>query len=131
LIPFNLFDPFKLLVTAAFDPILFNYFKVFVFHFLENMKSPTRPKSLPKIVLTGKSLIVKHQSLTHNALRHNAAQGKNQDIEDAMQWCRDNKRGWLVQFGWWVQNGLKLPPNHPKINFLKSFLKLYIFKYFW
>ena len=60
------------------------------------MKTPTRPpKAIPKIILTGKSLIVKHQSRTHDSLRHKAAQRKAQDIEEAVQWCRDNnKRGW-------------------------------------
>ena len=59
------------------------------------MRTPTRKSSFPRIALRGKSLLVKHQSLAHDNLRRKASQMKAKEIEEAVQWCKDNnKRGW-------------------------------------
>ena len=58
--------------------------------------TPKRPRT-PLVALRGKNLIVKHQSLSHDKVRRKAADLKNQDIAEAVEWCRENgKRGWAA-----------------------------------
>ena len=66
-----------------------------IFFNFRKMRTPTRKSSFPRIALRGKSLLVKHQSLAHDNLRRKASQMKAKEIEEAVQWCKDNnKRGW-------------------------------------
>ena len=51
--------------------------------------TPKRPRT-PLVALRGKNLIVKHQSLSHDKVRRKAADLKNQDIAEAVEWCREN-----------------------------------------
>ena len=51
----------------------------------------------PLVALSGKSLILKHQSLAHDKLRRRATDLKQQDITEAVNWCKENgKRGWAA-----------------------------------
>ena len=59
------------------------------------------PTNLPKIQL-GKPLVTKHQSLAHDSIRRNASKRKAMEMDEAVDWCRENgKRGWSA-----VQSGL-------------------------
>ena len=66
----------------------------------------------PKIKLAGKSLLVKHQSLTHDALRQKSSSLKAYDLEEAVAWCQENNKRGVVSSAIWPLPIDKESQNH-------------------